>query len=289
MLYPLSYEGGNADDIDEHWTSVPCSCAATAKEPEGSQRLSWADMGKVRDWVFTIPFFVAFALILVVYDVALRVVRRIRPTAFANVVSSLQRSLVRCLRITGTKVIVERHPDVKEDTPYLILTNHQNMFDIPLFGDVLYTNHVKYVSKRELGRYLPSISYNLQHGGNALIDRGDRRQAITAIKELGERAQRDGVAALIFPEGTRARDGVPGPYRTAGAKALLRAAPDIEVLPAAVDGTWVLGRNNFTPIPFGETVRLALGSPRPRQPGDEIEQIESAEKWMQAQLEQWRS
>lgn len=246
-------------------------------------------MKKVRDWVFTIPFFIAFGLIIAVYDLAMRVARRISPRAMGNVVASLQKSLVAALRICGTRIVVERHPDVQPNTPYLILTNHQSMYDIPLFGAELSTNHVKYVSKRELGGYIPSISYNLKYGGNALIDRGDRRQAIEAIRDLARRVERDAVAALIFPEGTRARDGQPAHYRTAGAKALLQSAPDIEVLPAAVDGTWFLRIDERGPIPFGTTVRIALGQPIARKPDDEIELIEQSEKWMHARLNDWRS
>jgi 1-acyl-sn-glycerol-3-phosphate acyltransferase len=246
-------------------------------------------MRKARDWLFTIPFFIAFGLIVVVFDLAMRVARRISPKAMGNVVSGLQKSLVAALRICGTKIVVERHPDVKPGTPYVILTNHQSMYDIPLFGAELFSNHVKYVSKRELGGYIPSISYNLKYGGNALIDRGDRRQAIEAIRDLGRRVQRDGVAALIFPEGTRARDGQPAHYRTAGAKALLQSAPDVEVIPAAVDGTWILGIDEGGPVPFGTTIRIALGRPLARRPNDEVELIEQSEKWMHARLDDWRT
>jgi 1-acyl-sn-glycerol-3-phosphate acyltransferase len=41
------------------------------------------------------------------------------------------------------------------------------------------------VSKKELGQGIPSISFNLRHGGSALIDRKDPKQAIPAIKGLG--------------------------------------------------------------------------------------------------------
>ncbi len=242
----------------------------------------------IRDWAFTIPFFVAFGLILAVYDLAMRVGRRLGPRAMATVVSSLQRSLVRAIRICGTRLEVERDPGIQPGKPYLILSNHQNMFDIPIFGSELYGNFVKYVAKIELGGFIPSISYNLKYGGNALIDRSDRRQAVAAITELGRRAESDGVAALIFPEGTRARDGNPAPYRVAGAKALLRAAPNVPVLPAAIDGTWKLGRNNFTPVPFGTTVRIALGAPIQREPEDELVLINQAETWMRAKLDEWR-
>ncbi len=242
----------------------------------------------IRDWIFTIPFYIAFGVIIVVYDGAMRIARRIGPRAMSTVVASLQKSLARSLRICGTKIEVERDPAVRGNTPYLILTNHQDMMDIPLFGAELFSNFVKYVAKIELGGYIPSISYNLKYGGNALIDRSDRRQAISAITELGERVAADGVAALIFPEGTRAKNGEPGPYRIAGAKALLRAAPDVPVLAGAIDGTWKLGRNRFAPVPFGITVKMAIGAPMDRSADDEVALIQAAESWMLSKLEEWR-
>ncbi len=242
----------------------------------------------IRDWVFTIPFYIAFGLIIVVYDIAMRIARRFGSRAMSTVVASLQASLAASLRLCGTRIEVERDPAVKGHTPYLILTNHQDMMDIPLFGAELFSNFVKYVAKIELGRYIPSISYNLKYGGNALIDRSDRRQAISAITELGERVASEGVAALIFPEGTRAKDGVPGPYRIAGAKALLKAAPDVPVVAGAIDGTWRLGQKRFAPVPFGTTVRIAIGPPMSRTADDEVELIQTAESWMLAKLAAWR-
>jgi 1-acyl-sn-glycerol-3-phosphate acyltransferase len=44
--------------------------------------------------------------------------------------------------------------------------------------------HCKFVSKKELGKGIPSVSYNLRHGGSALIDRKDPKQAIPEIKKI---------------------------------------------------------------------------------------------------------
>src|SRR5262249_56942077 len=93
-----------------------------------------------------------------------------------------------------------------------------------------------------------SISYNLRHGGNALIDRADRGQAVEAIRALGERAQARGVSVVIYPEGTRSRAGGLKPFKPAGAITLLRAAPALEVLPVTMHGA---SRLLFpTPLPL---------------------------------------
>src|SRR6516165_8148604 len=75
-------------------------------------------------------------------------------------------------------------------------------------------------------RWIPSVSYNLRRGGHVLIDRSDAPAALEAIRALGRRVRNGGVSAMIFPEGTRARVGDLGPFKTAGTLALLEEAPD---------------------------------------------------------------
>ena len=64
-------------------------------------------------------------------------------------------------------------------------------------------HHPKFVSKIELGKGIPSVSYNLRHGGSVLIDRKDPRQSLTAIKDFGKYIEENNYAAVIFPEGTQ--------------------------------------------------------------------------------------
>jgi 1-acyl-sn-glycerol-3-phosphate acyltransferase len=202
----------------------------------------------------------------------------------------LQASLMAALRICGTRYAVERAPGVRPGTGYLVIANHQSMFDIVILGGLLFSNFPKYVAKKELARFIPSISYNLREGGNAIIDRGNRGQAIRAIEELGARAQARGVSVVIYPEGTRARAGEMKAFKPAGTLALLAAAPDLAVVPVAIDGSWRLLRYGFRPVPFGTRVRVHIGEPIPRAPGEDKEALlERAEDEIRATLERWRS
>ena len=81
--------------------------------------------------------------------------------------------------------------------------------------------HPKFVSKKELGKGIPSISYNLNHGGSVLIDRNDPKQAISVIKELSQYIQKTNRSAVIFPEGTRSKTGRPREFAKSGLKILL--------------------------------------------------------------------
>jgi 1-acyl-sn-glycerol-3-phosphate acyltransferase len=242
------------------------------------------------DWVFSLPFLVAFGLILLVFDPLQRLARLFGSRPHEVVVGLLQTSLLAAFRLCGTRVEVERSPAVAPRTPYIIIANHQSLLDIPILGALLFSNYPKYVSKRELARWLPSISYNLRRGGNAVIDRGDRAQAEQAIRALGARAQERGVSVVIYPEGTRARTGELGSFRRAGTLALLEAAPQLEVLPVAIDGSWRLLCHNLMPVPFGVRIRLRFGRPIPRsEADDDLAIFERARTEIEETLRLWRS
>lgn len=242
-------------------------------------------MRKVLQWILTIPFWIAFGLALLVFDIAGRIVRPFSLRAFEIVMGALQRTLVAVFAILGTRVEIDRHPDIASNTGYAIISNHQSLIDIVLIGGLLFTNYPKYVAKKELGKGIPSISLNLKRGGNALIDRNDRMQSIRAITEMAKEAQDRNVSVVIFPEGTRSRDGSLGEFKPAGSLALLRAANRLPVVPTAIDGSWRLSQ--LWPAPVGQRVRIRFGQPIERSPGDEKELTEQAYRFIRATLEEW--
>jgi 1-acyl-sn-glycerol-3-phosphate acyltransferase len=245
---------------------------------------------KAVDWLFTIPFLIAFGLLLGVFDPLQRLARLLGPRAHEVVVGLLQRGLVGAFRLCGTRLHVDRSPGVRPWTPYLVIANHQSMFDVPIIGAILFSNFPKYVAKRELERWIPSISYNLRRGGNAVIDRGDSEQAIEAIRALGRQVERRQVTAVIFPEGTRARAGRFGSFKRRGSLELLRAAPRTAVVPVVIDGSWRLLRHNLFPVPFGVRVRVAIRDPIGRSGHDDAEEIlRRVEHEIRSTLEYWRT
>jgi 1-acyl-sn-glycerol-3-phosphate acyltransferase len=242
------------------------------------------------DWAFTVPFLIVFGLVLGIFDPLQRIARIFGPRPHEIVVGLLQKSLIGAFRISGTRLDVERSSAVESWTPYLVISNHQSMFDVPIFGALLFSNFPKYVAKRELARWIPSISYNLRRGGNALIDRRDRDQAVTAIRGLAAEVERRRVSAVIFPEGTRARRGEIGPFKTRGTLELLRAAPNTAVLPVTIDGSWRLLRHNLMPVPFGVRVRVSIAAPIDRHPDDDPEALmRRAERQIHEVLDSWRA
>ncbi len=247
-------------------------------------------MKKVVDWIFTIPFLVLFGLTLVVFEPIARVARLFGLRPMEVTMGVMQRALLGVFRVGGTRLQVERSDKVLPRTGYILVSNHQSLFDVPIFGGLLFSNYPKYVSKKELGKWLPSVSFNLTHGGNALIDRKDPVQARAAIRELGESAQRRNVAVVIFPEGTRSRDGRLKSFRAGGLKELLEAAPSLPVVPTTIDGAWKLLTNKLFPIPFGTKVSVRFSDPLERVEGEDAgELLARAREVIERTLIEWRS
>ena len=226
-------------------------------------------MNRLRSWGATIVFLPVFALILLTFDVAQRLARLFGQRPQEYVAGALQVALVGAFRLCGTRLTVERAPGFRPHASYLVVANHQSMFDIPILGSLLFSSFPKYISKRSLGRWIPSVSYNLRRGGHVLIERSDGPSALAAIRELGARVRAGQASAVIFPEGTRSRQGTLGKFKRAGTLALLDAAPDAPVLPVVIDESWRLLCRNCLPVPWGVRVYVRLGPPIARRPGDD--------------------
>jgi len=245
---------------------------------------------RLADWLVTPPFLIAFGAVLLVFDPLQRVARCFGRRPQEIVAGTLQIALVWALRIAGTRVLVERDPRVARRGSYLVIANHQSMFDIPILGALLFGNFPKYVSKRELAHWIPSISYNLRRGGNALIDRDDRAGATGAIRALGAQVRERGVSAVIYPEGTRARAGSLGRFKPAGALALLDAAPEVSIVPVAIDASWRLLRFGLFPIPYGTRIRVRIGPPIERHAGEDRHALlHETRAQIEKALEGWRA
>jgi len=240
-------------------------------------------------WLTTLVFLPAFGAVMVIFDVAQRIAYLFGTRPQEYVAGAVQWVLVRTFGICGTRVSVERAPEVRPWTSYIIVSNHQSMFDIVILGSLFFSNFPKYISKRSLGRWIPTVSYNLRKGGHVLIDRGDAPQALVSIRDLGRRVRAGGCSAMIFPEGTRAREGELGPFKPAGTLALLEEAPTTAVVPVAIDESWRLLRYNYLPVPFGTHVRVWIGAPIARRPEEDgAAVLAEVRTRIGATLDRWR-
>lgn len=137
---------------------------------------------------------------------------------------------------------------IPEGKPLIFVANHQGTFDIVGMAWFLRKFHPKFVSKIELGNWIPSISYNLKKGGSVLIDRHDPRQALPLLKQMGEYIQQNNRSTIIYPEGTRTRDGKPKEFAPNGLKILCKYAPDAYVVPVTINNSWKVFKYGSFPL-----------------------------------------
>ena len=162
--------------------------------------------------------------------------------------------LLRIAHLLGITFKIENRELIPKGVPIIFVANHQSMYDIIGIIWFLRRFHPKFVSKKELGKGVPSISYNLNHGGSVIIDRNDPKQAIIEIKKLSEYIENTNRSAVIFPEGTRTRTGKPKEFAKSGLKILCKYAPSAYVVPITINNSWKFFKFGF--LPFGLGIRI---------------------------------
>ncbi len=164
-----------------------------------------------------------------------------------------------CFLFSRVKFI-NKHP-IPKNAPIIIVSNHQSTYDIPPMYKGFRKSFPNFVSKKELGKGIPSVSYNLRHGDNVLIDRNDPRQAISTLVKFGQKVEENKLTAVIFPEGTRSKTGVPKSFRESGLKMLVKKAPSTYIIPLSINNSWRLVRKGSFPLGVGIKVTMEAHEP----------------------------
>ena len=138
------------------------------------------------------------------------------------------------LRIPPVQVHIEGIDKVDPDKRYVVASNHLSQFDIPLLFHVL-PLHGRFLSKKEVFR-IPLVGRAMRTIGIIEIDRqaggGSSRRAINAgVQVAAER----GYSLLIFPEGTRSRDGNLLPFKKGAARIAIDT--QLPLLPVVLEGS----------------------------------------------------
>lgn len=225
------------------------------------------------DWILNVIYGVAFLLILIVFDLLQRISIFCGRSAHEFVVLGLNRSLAASLRLLGVKIHINDFQPLQRGQAYIIVSNHQSLFDIPILHSLFGSHRPRFIAKEELARWIPSVSFNLRHGGNALIDRSNAKQAIAEIERMGRLIAELRCAGVIFPEGTRAKEGMLKRFRYAGLASLLQTAPNATIVPVTIDGSWKLVPQKGSPIPRGQTVHITVGRFIPRNNHDSLKHL----------------
>lgn len=143
--------------------------------------------------------------------------------------------------------------------PVLVAGNHVSLIDGPLVGAVIGRARMpSFMVKREMFAF-PPMAWTLRRLGGIPIDRGARGGDLKALRAtLG--ALKAGGCLVVFPEGTRSRDGRPlKPKSGVGLLARLSGAPVVPVRAVNTESAFSGER------PFRLSFGPALTAPRDPQ------------------------
>ena len=171
------------------------------------------------------------------------------------------------LAAAGVRVTVLGLEHLEPSGVQVIAANHQSYFDIWALIAGLPAS-VRFIAKRELGN-IPMLSVGMRSAGHVLIDRDRPRSAKETLREASHRMRAEQLTLVLFPEGTRSRDGRLGRFRRGSfALALETRAP---LVPAAMDGgqrVYPPGAKRVRPgaitVRLGPAIRLAGAEPADR-------------------------
>nr|MDC7232165.1 lysophospholipid acyltransferase family protein [Spirochaetales bacterium] len=129
------------------------------------------------------------------------------------------------------KVKIVGKEKLKNGQSYVYCPNHSSMMDIVILYRLF--RHFKWVAKKEILR-VPFLGWNMSLNGYLSIDRKSPASQIKMMKN-GEALLKRGSSIMIFPEGTRSKDGTLGKFRDGAF--ILSQKSDAPVVPIAIEGS----------------------------------------------------
>lgn len=139
------------------------------------------------------------------------------------------RAVVQNARLSVT---VEGRQYLRPHETYLVMSNHQSLYDIPVLFYVVGPN-IRMVTKKELFR-VPVFGGALEAAGFISIDRTDRHRAIRSLDEA-RALLASGTHVWIAPEGTRSLSGKLLPFKKGAFYLAFEAG--LPILPVTLSGT----------------------------------------------------
>ena len=171
----------------------------------------------------------------------------------ANQVQVLPRLWARCIcRLAGVRVTVEGRERVDPAGTYIFAANHQSQFDIFALQGYLGIDF-RWLAKKELFD-IPIFGAGMRSAGYISVDRSRGRQAVQSLNEAAQRIT-DGTSVIIFPEGTRSRDGELQPFKSGAMVLAIKAG--VPIVPVAITGTHqVLAKGRLLSRPGRVSIRV---------------------------------
>ncbi len=165
----------------------------------------------------------------------------------------------------GVRVAASGLENIDPARPYVYMSNHLSHVDAPALALVV-PQPLYWVFKKELAR-IPVFGWALLACGQIMVDRSDPEGSRATLDEAAAGLSGNS-SVMIYPEGTRSRDGALQPFKKGGFWMALRAG--LPIVPVRVSGSREIVPAGTLVVRPG-TVRVAVLPPietRGRTPDD---------------------
>ena len=170
--------------------------------------------------IIIVGFYVLLSLALFPFYILSK--RKLGGVIFKNCSSVL-------LKSCGVRCKTEGLENITPDETYLVVANHQSIADIPIIGANIPLN-MRVLAKKELFA-IPVFGQAMWLYDFVAIDRKNRRSAVKSLERTEKKMKY--CSYLVFPEGTRSRDGHVGKFKSG---ALILTENGCKILPVAIIG-----------------------------------------------------
>jgi 1-acyl-sn-glycerol-3-phosphate acyltransferase len=159
------------------------------------------------------------------------------------------------LMVSRVHVSVKGLSNIEPDKSYVYMANHQSNFDIPVLLGYLPVQF-RWLAKAELFK-IPVFGRAMLGAGYVKIDRFNRQSAFASINKAARR-MKDGVSVMIFPEGTRSKDGSIRQFKKGGFVMAIKSG--VPIIPVVLRGTWPIMAKSSLRINRGD-VEMEIAKP----------------------------
>ena len=185
------------------------------------------------------------------------------------------------------------YEESKEGLPeqFMIICNHQSLFDIPAFMRFMPEVELRFIAKDALARGIPLVSPMLKAQEHCFIPRNVRPlESVKLISDFGAKSRERKWIPVLFPEGTRSRDGSLGKFYSAGFRTLTEAF-GMPVVVCALDGGWKIADlkgllKNIKEGTYHLKVIKVYPSPNGKEECQKI--LDESKALIEEQLKEWR-
>jgi 1-acyl-sn-glycerol-3-phosphate acyltransferase len=207
-------------------------------------------MARLRGFFLLAFWFTSIAL------VAPLLILLVRITKNENFIYSPVRLFIRAgLAMVGVRVEASGLERLDPHQTYIFTPNHQSLIEVPLWVTYLKRN-IAYLGKKEVFKY-PIFGYGIRLIGVVPVDRSNSPAAVESARLATENLRR-GKSYVVYPEGTRSKDGRLLPFKKGAFMMAIDAG--VPIVPITISGaTRIMPKAQIKVFP--STVHITIHEP----------------------------